>query len=178
MYSLCFWSVCLFACLSVWAEPERIWHVCELLLTTSALFDLHSLLCLLCNLGCWMVPLSGSQISYLLVYHISHHTSSWVCPAILFQVSQIMLSHPVALQRNLIWWSCLYALVLLYIHLTVNYLKCYVCKTITWLFWQANTSVVDYGNSVLNIVNGIRLPLAPESILYAMHALLWLVLYP
>ena len=49
-------------------------------------------------------------------------------------------------------------------------------STLFELFFVAcSASVVDFGNNVLKISNGSRLLPGPKSILYVMHALLWLV---
>ena len=45
------------------------------------------------------------------------------------------------------------------------------CFFVVW-----NTSIVDLENRDLNILNGIRLPSAPKSILYVIQVLLWLML--
>ena len=117
-------------------------------------------ICLVCSSVGWMVSLIGGQISCLLV---------------LCQAFPTMLGHSQALQIIYIWQPYHYALASLYTHTTYCSLLqlLYVFSTVTLFLVAQNASIVDFGN---NILNGSRLPSASESILYVMHALLWLVL--
>ena len=45
------------------------------------------------------------------------------------------------------------------------------------IFVACKTSNVDLGNNVLNILNGIKIPLLPESTLYVLSILFWLVFH-
>ena len=87
-----------------------------------------------------------------------------------------MLGHLLALQRINIWQPYLYSLFFLYLHLIAQYLNFLCFNAITLYFMACNASVVDFGNNAFNILNAIRLPSAPESILHVMYAPLWLVL--
>ena len=79
------------------------------------------------------------------------------------------------LQRIYIWQLNFCALILLNKHLIVLCLKCCKLLILPHYFYGSNFSVFDFGKRVLKFLNGIRLPSAPESMLYVIWVLLWLI---
>ena len=74
------------------------------------------------------------------------------------------------------------AIISLCLILTVHTPNClildslYVFNTNRLFFVAHNSSLLDFGNNTLKILNGIRSLLAPELIVYVLCTLLWLVL--
>ena len=74
-----------------------------------------------------------------------------------------------------IWQFYLYSLILLYRHLIAQKQTDCMCYYYWFVFMAWKASVVDLGNKVLKILNGITLLSLLESILYVMCTLFWLV---